>query len=123
VLDLQSAKILSRFLHPLVSPKILYMHKNNISFETKKKYLILLLSKYKALPLSRSYLKLGFFLSTELHKSSSILCSTVVDLHTQLHKSSRILCTTVVDIHTQLLFSLLHFPTITVSGPDNGTTF
>jgi hypothetical protein len=30
VLDLQSAKILSRFLHPLISPKILFMHRNNI---------------------------------------------------------------------------------------------
>ena len=32
VLDLQSTKILSRFLHPLISPKTLSMHRNNISF-------------------------------------------------------------------------------------------
>jgi len=31
VLDLQSAKILSRFLHPLIIPKIISMHRNNIS--------------------------------------------------------------------------------------------
>jgi hypothetical protein len=31
VLDLQSEKIISRFLHPLISPKTLFMHRNDIS--------------------------------------------------------------------------------------------
>jgi hypothetical protein len=42
-------------------------------------------------------------------------------LSTKLRKSSRVLCTSATDLRTELLFSLLQFPTITVSGPDNGT--
>jgi hypothetical protein len=126
VLDLQSAKILSRFLHPLISPKILSMHRNNISFFISIKFIQInsflnipkfMLSKQKLsliLPLIKAqrftsfkilplFFRSGFFLSTELHKSS------------------RILCTTTTDLCTELLFSLLQFPTITVSGPDNGT--
>jgi hypothetical protein len=38
VLDLQSAKIISRFLHPLISPKTLSMHRNNISFFISVKF-------------------------------------------------------------------------------------
>jgi hypothetical protein len=68
---------------------------------SKQKFsLILILSKNKALPL---FFRSDFFLSTEFRKSS------------------RVLRTSVVDLCKELLFSLLQFPTITVSSPDNIT--
>jgi hypothetical protein len=74
---------------------------------SKQKFsLILLLSKHKDLPLLRSYL----FSSDHISFLAQSFTSQVEYLHTSA-----------TDLHTELLFSLLQFPTITVSGPDNRT--
>jgi hypothetical protein len=115
-MDLQ--KILSRILHPLVSPKILSMHRNNISFTILSDLFISnLLSSSCALVfrlgqnlsnIPRSILskqKFPLILPLSEHKAlrSYLFSSDLTSLlSTELHKSSRILRTTTTDLRTKL---------------------
>jgi hypothetical protein len=134
VMDLQ--KIISRILHPLVSPKFfLCIGITYLSLFLSDLFISYLLSSSCALVfrlgqnlsnIPRSILskqKFPLILPLSEHKAlrSYLFSSDQTSLlSTELHKSSRILRTT-DNRSTHKAFSFLQFPTITVSGPDNGT--
>ena len=125
-MDLQFAKILSRILHPLVSPKILSMHRNNISFTISiksiyiKSYLFYLCPRFQTRKKSIKHTqihafetKISTYLTLSKHKAlplsrSYLFSSDRVSFLASSFASQVEYCALQQQIYTQS-FSFLYF--------------